>query len=130
MGWLADCLTSYFNHSLPVLEQSRWLWSLAGSNPDNQLLAIKLAEHLVDSEFQASWTQVAGYIPTRPNALEPWPDKDLQVLLDEIIQSAQLIPSNDLVNKLGPVLQEATLSILKEQTLIADTAQVAADSLK
>src|SRR4029078_455498 len=42
-----------------------WVWALARSEPENQQLAAKLAEHLVADDFVTEWTQVTGYLPTR-----------------------------------------------------------------
>ena len=55
-----------------------WSWALAGSNPENQPLAVELAEFLSDSLFLAEWNQATGYLPTRPTALSSWDSAKFQ----------------------------------------------------
>ncbi|MBN1303638.1 MAG: extracellular solute-binding protein [Anaerolineales bacterium] len=120
---------------IPGLDQSSytltsgWVWALAGSNPDNQLLAAKLAEALVDSEYLAAWTETAGYLPPRPNALSKWKQVDDQLLLSGIIESSQLIPGNEQMTVLGPVFQVALSEIMSGQKSIEDVVQSAIDAL-
>jgi ABC-type glycerol-3-phosphate transport system substrate-binding protein len=121
---------------LPGLVQSpytlatSWSWALAGSNLENQALAVQLAEFLVDDDFLSNWTAAASYLPTRPNALANWQDKNYQALVNQVIQSAQPIPSDASVTPLGAALQQAAVSVLKDQKAPGDVAQSAADSLQ
>jgi len=100
-----------------------WSWALAGSNPDNQALAVELAEFLSDSQFLAEWTQAAGYLPTRPTALSFWEDARMQLILTQIAESSNLIPSEDLLVTIGPLFREAALSVLNGEQLPEEAAQ-------
>ena len=51
----------------PFSYATGWVWALAGSNPENQQLAVELAEYLVADEFIGEWTRATGYLPTRPS---------------------------------------------------------------
>ena len=119
---------------LPGLDQnpytlaSGWSWALAGSQPEQQTLAAALAEFLTEGQFLAAWTAAAGYLPPRPSALAAWPSR--QAPLDEVILSAQLVPSGEIILALAPVLQDATIKVLKGQAAPAEAAQAAADKLK
>ena len=93
----------------PFTLATSWAWALAGEDPQNELLAAELAEWLAADDFLTEWDQAAGYLSPRPNALQAW---DAQSSLDMISQSAQVLPSNDLLSALGPVLQEALSRIL------------------
>jgi len=121
---------------LPGLETGQyslatgWSWALAGSNPDNQPLAVELAEFLSDSQFLAEWTQAAGYLPTRPTALSSWEDANLQLTLTQTAESANLIPGEDVLVTVGPLLTEATLAVLNGGLLPAEAAQAAVEQLK
>lgn len=84
-----------------------WLWALAGSNPENQQLAVELAEHLVAEEFIGEWTSVTGYLPTRPSIVEEG-DRTMAAIID----SAHPIPSSDVLAVLGPLMQEALTRVL------------------
>jgi ABC-type glycerol-3-phosphate transport system substrate-binding protein len=98
---------------LPGLEEmsfsyaTGWVWALAGANPENQQLAVELAEFLVAEEFLADWTRATGYLPTRPSIVE-----DGDRMMTAILESAHPIPSNDVLAVLGPLLQEALTRVL------------------
>jgi ABC-type glycerol-3-phosphate transport system substrate-binding protein len=84
-----------------------WVWALAGSDPENQQLAVELAEFLVAEDFIAEWTNATGYLPTRPSIV-PEGDRTLTAILE----SAQPIPSRDVLAVLGPLMQEALTRVL------------------
>lgn len=107
-----------------------WSWTLAGSNPENQALAVELAEYLSDSQFLAEWSQAAGYLPTRPTALSSWEDARMQLIVTQISESATLIPGEDILVTVGPLFTEAALSVLKEEQTPAEAAQSALEPLK
>ena len=85
-----------------------WVWALAGSNPENQQWAVKLAEHLVDSDFISAWTKETDYLPTRPSSVEAGNEN-----LAAVLSSAEPIPSDNVVAVLGPLMQEALTRVLK-----------------
>lgn len=88
-----------------------WVWALAGSNLENQSLAVELASHLVDSTFMSEWTLSAGYLPTRPQALDGWEDEDLRKSIGEVLQFAQPLPSDEALSVVSPLLQQALMRI-------------------
>lgn len=93
----------------PFTLATGWTWALAGSNPQTDPLAAELAEWLTAGDFLAEWDQALGYLPPRPNALKTL---DPRGALDAVSQSAQVMPSNDLVLTVGPVFQTALGRIL------------------
>ncbi len=108
---------------------SGWLWAVSDPQPERRAAAARLAEYLVNSDFLAQWTSAAGYLPTRPSALTAWSNQGLRALLSPIALAAQVRPSNDVLLGLGPVLQEATLQVIKQQGDPVQTAQAAAERL-
>jgi ABC-type glycerol-3-phosphate transport system substrate-binding protein len=114
----------------PYTVATGWSWALAGSDPEIHPLAVELAEFLSDSQYLAEWTQAAGYLPTRPTSLSFWDDPNLQTILTQTAETAQLQPSQDLVTKLGPLFAEATLSVLSGDQLPLAAAQAAIEQLK
>jgi multiple sugar transport system substrate-binding protein len=84
-----------------------WIWALAGSDPENQQLAVKLAEYLVADDFITEWTRETGYLPTRPSSVEEG-DRTMTAILE----SAHLIPSSGVIAVLGPLMQEAITRVL------------------
>lgn len=105
-------------------------WAVATPDENRQVLAVELAEFLVDPIFLSEWTDAAGVIPSRPSSLESWPDTDLQVTVSQIAQHTHLLPSNDLISSLGPILRENTLQILQGLVDPGQAAQAAVDSLE
>jgi multiple sugar transport system substrate-binding protein len=101
-----------------------WVWALSTPHTERQSLGAELAEYLTDSEFLGEWSQAAGAIPPQPSAMNAWADSSLQALVNRIAVSARIIPSTDLLTSLGPLLQQAVVAVLKEQS----DPQVAAQS--
>ena len=122
--------------SLPGFETGQftlatgWSWALAGSNSENQALAIQLAEFLSESVFLAEWSQAAGYLPTRPTALSFWEDTDYKFTLAQTAESANLIPSQDRLDVIGPLFAEATLAIINGELLPTEAASSVNEQLK
>ncbi len=88
-----------------------WVWSLAGSDAEKQPLAVELAAYLVDSDYMALWTRAAGYLPTRPQALDGWEDTDLKESINGVLQAAHPIPSDAILMEVSPLLQQALIRI-------------------
>jgi ABC-type glycerol-3-phosphate transport system substrate-binding protein len=103
--------------SVPGLDNSPyslangWVWALAGSSNENQTLAVELASHLVESDFMSVWTIASGYLPTRPQALAGWENEELKKSVDEILQSAYPVPSEDVMSAWGSLMREALVRI-------------------
>jgi multiple sugar transport system substrate-binding protein len=109
----------------PLTLADGWVWALSNPQTDNRALTVELAQFLTDSDFLARWTSTAGYLPPRASALAGWSSPALQSLVDQIVHSAQIIPSADVLIALSPALGEATLNVLKEQADPAEAAQSA-----
>jgi ABC-type glycerol-3-phosphate transport system substrate-binding protein len=107
-----------------------WSWSVATPDTSHHPLAVELAEFLVQSEFLASWSQQAGYLPPRPSALETWQNQSLRTTLSQVALMTQLRPSNDLITALGPILREGTQQVILELVDPVQAAQVAVESLE
>jgi ABC-type glycerol-3-phosphate transport system substrate-binding protein len=113
----------------PFTLATGWLWAVSEPQPDRRAAAARLAEYLVTSDFLSQWASAAGYMPTRPSALSSWSNQGLRALLSPVALAAQVRPSDDVLLGLGPVLQEATLQVIKQQGDPVQTAQVAVERL-
>jgi ABC-type glycerol-3-phosphate transport system substrate-binding protein len=91
----------------PYSFATAWMWSLAGSNTENQALAVELAEYLIADEFIGAWTREAGYLPTRPSSVG-----ESDPTLAGLIESAKPLPSNDVLSVLGQLMQDALIRVL------------------
>ena len=114
---------------IPFTIATGWAWALVSPDPDKQALSAQLAEFLTTSEFLAEWTAAAGYLPPRPSALAAWTNISLQTLMNQAALSARLIPSQDVLTALGPVLQQATVDVLKEQADPVAAAEAAVERM-
>jgi multiple sugar transport system substrate-binding protein len=108
----------------PFTLATGWSWALASQEPAHRSLAIKLAEYLVDSEFLAEWSYTAGYLPPRADALKNWQDAELRQVIQQISDSAWLMPPADMLSSLGPALEQAVVEVLKAQSDPQTVAQV------
>jgi multiple sugar transport system substrate-binding protein len=114
---------------MPYTIATGWAWALASPDPDRQVISAQLAEFLTTGDFLGKWTAASGYMPTRPSALSAWENISLQTLLNQVAPSAHLTPSLDVLTTLGPVLQRATVDILKELADPATAAEAAIEVL-
>jgi len=113
----------------PFTLATGWVWALASPDPEKQKLSADLAEFLSEGDFLSRWTTALGYLPTRPSAMANWGNATQRNLASEIVSSAQLIPSGDVLNSISPLLLNATINVLKQQAEPAVAAREAAESL-
>lgn len=135
--WISDDLNTRSGKYIPLLGlddvpyslADGWVWALASSNIEKQPLALELATYLVDSNYMAEWTTASGYLPTRPQALDAWADEGLKGSINEVLQYAHPVPSDEIVGKMGPLLQQALIRIFNgEQPEVVAGSVI--DSLK
>ena len=84
-----------------------WLWALAGSAPENQQMATELAEYLMEDAFLGEWTRETGYLPTRITLVD-----DQNAELSTVLESAQVLPSDEVISTWGPILSQAASRVL------------------
>lgn len=109
----------------PFTLATGWVWVLTNPDPERRTLGQELAEFLSRPDFLARWTQAAGYLPTRRSVLANWHDVALQNLAERIILSARPYPAADVLNIIGPALQETTSEVLKQQNGALEAARKA-----
>jgi ABC-type glycerol-3-phosphate transport system substrate-binding protein len=102
---------------------------LAGQSTEHRALSVSLAEFLVDKDFLAAYTDAAGYLPPRVDALQGWQDAGLRQMVEQISYSAQLMPPADLISSVGPTLEQAVVDVLKAQSDPQSAAQAAIDQI-
>jgi hypothetical protein len=102
-----------------------WMLALADPLPERRELAVELAETLADARFTGQWSQALGYLPMRRTALDLWGNTTQVQRYSAISISANPYPSIEIINQVGPILQEGLLAVLN-QTLSAEEAAAAA----
>ncbi len=113
----------------PLTLATGWGWAVSDPVASRRGASIRLAEFLSQADFLAKWTEAAGYLPTRPSALEVWTNQDLKTMLGPVAASAQARPTSEQLNSLGSVLKEATVKLLEEKGDPTQAAQSAAERL-
>lgn len=99
-----------------------WAWALAGSAPENQQVATELAEYLIADEFVSKWLPGTGYLPARLSLA-----KDEKAGMKSVLESAQAIPSNDVLAALSPILNQALSRVLNGEQIQVVVASVMAE---
>ncbi len=105
-------------------------WALGSPDPARQELALELLSQLSETEFLAMWSEALGKLPARPSALGYWTHPTLKPALEVIAQNVELYPPENILNKLGPILRNATLLILRDNASVSETARLAVESVK
>lgn len=85
-----------------------WVWALTSQKPEMQALSLELAEYLMAEDFLPRWISETGYLPTYPASVTGPAGESVT----PVIQAAQLAPSDELMQALGPLMQEAILRVL------------------
>jgi ABC-type glycerol-3-phosphate transport system substrate-binding protein len=115
LNWAVNNWTREQNVMQPVPGQAvsahvfanGWLWALAGSAPENQQVATELAEFLMEDAFLSEWTRESGYLPTRVTLAD-----GQNAEINAVLEAARVLPSDEVVSTLGPVLSQAVNRVL------------------
>lgn len=105
-------------------------WALGNPDPARQELALDLISELTETEFLSSWSEALGFLPARPSALGAWKNPNLKPALEKIAQATRLYPPEEVINRLGPALRNATLLILRDGADPIETAKTTIESIK
>jgi len=89
--------------STPTTFANGWMWALSGSAPENQQLAVNLAEFLLEDSFLAEWISGMNYLPTRIYQ---------GTQTNTMLESAHALPANEVLTVLGPILNQALSRVL------------------
>lgn len=99
----------------PFTLANGWLWALTAKTPSEQQTAAELANFLTLPEFSGQWAQAYGYLPVEAAALENWSSPLERSFASQVVLTAHPLPATDVLTSLGPLFQNATIQLLKEQ---------------
>lgn len=114
----------------PFTIANGWVWALSSQQTERHAVSVDLAEFLTEGEFLSQWSETSGYLPPRRSALNGWSNIALRDLVSEVVDSARLIPPNEVMTVIGPALSQATVAILKRQATPSEAASQAIESLE
>lgn len=89
-----------------------WMWAVVGSAVQTQEAAVALVEWLSDPFFLGPWTHALGMLPPNEFALQAWPSTPDATLVGQVIAIARPVPSDSILDVVGPALQKAVDSVL------------------
>ena len=114
-----------------TIARDAWAAAMVTDDPSRQALAMILFDWLTAPENSAEWTQAAGYLPGTRSALRMWdvPEAE-QVALRDLLDAAIPAPSQEVMAKVGPVMQVAVESVLTGTASPQEAARTAAQSLE
>ena len=92
-----------------------WMWAISDSSEERRQITTALAEFLMDPAFLASWTEAAHLLPTSQIILKQWQNQTDAGTINEVAASARIIPSNEFLSAISPILQQGTLGIVRGQ---------------
>lgn len=106
-------------------------WNLVLLEDDSavQEEAIKFAEYLSSISVNDQLSYKAGYLPVRNGAHEAWADDPQQEDVIMMSENAALIPNNQIINKLAPIINSAVSQVIKNQATPEDAAKDAIANL-
>ncbi|MEA4813114.1 MAG: extracellular solute-binding protein [Anaerolineaceae bacterium] len=91
-----------------------WFWAISTANPEKMKMMQALLLTLSEPSFMGTYTKGLGLLPARPSALKEWKDLTTEVPWTRIGELSMPIPSESIINRLGPILRKATLDDLRE----------------
>jgi ABC-type glycerol-3-phosphate transport system substrate-binding protein len=113
----------------PFTLANGWVWALSSQQVERHAVSVDLAEFLTEGEFLSTWSESSGYLPPRRSALEGWSNLALRNLVSDVVESARLIPPNEVMAVVSPALSQATITVLKRQSAPGEAANQAIESL-
>ena len=123
-------------HEIPTPEQytdyplvSTWNFVLIEDDPDLQAEAVSFAEYMADINTNDIFSVNAGYLPVRNSVHEAWQDDPQSSLAQMMSENAVLIPNNQILNKIVPVINNAVNQVIKNQMTPENAAQEAVSTL-
>jgi len=106
-----------------------WTIALADPLPERRELAVNLAESLTEVNFMGLWTEALAYLPVRDTAFESWQPASQTQRLSVISVSAEIYPSQEIVQVVAPALQAGLSALFDENLTPEEAAQIAAEKL-
>jgi ABC-type glycerol-3-phosphate transport system substrate-binding protein len=90
-----------------------WVWAIPALAEENADLSQELISFLSQEEFLADWSEAAGFLPTRSSVLASWSQSGLQTMVSQLVLVADVEPPASVLNVISPVLQQATIEVIK-----------------
>jgi len=94
-----------------------WMWAISDSSEERRQITTALAEFLMDRRSLPAWTEAAHLLPTSQIILKQWQNQTDAGTINEVAASARIIPSNEFLSAISPILQQGTLGIVADRSI-------------
>jgi ABC-type glycerol-3-phosphate transport system substrate-binding protein len=106
----------------PLALARGWSWAIVNTQPERHADVAVLLTWLTDPAQLSAWTQAAGVLPTRSSVLTGWTPSPRAVFAGEVMAKAQIQPTDAVLTKVGPPLQQALADVLNERATALSAA--------
>ena len=125
INWASQVLTDSTDKisftTIPTLTEGQltvadgWVLAFPQTSPERYADHLKFAQYLLDPDFQQDWSEKAGVVPVSKSVLANWNNVEVSGILSDIAETARLIPSITILDKLGPLLSVYTQELLQNK---------------
>jgi hypothetical protein len=107
-----------------------WAIAMVAEDPARQALAMLLFNWLISPDHNSQWSQAAGYLPGTRSALRLWNVSNAErVVLRGVLDAAVPAPRADVMEVVGPLMQDALRAVLRGRDTPEEAAADAIESL-
>lgn len=112
------------------IARQEWAVAMVADDPARQALAMLLFNWLIFADHNGQWTQAAGYLPGTRSALRLWDLSSAdRAMLRNVLDAAVPAPSPEVMQVVGPVMQDALRAVLRGWNTPEEAAASAVESL-
>ncbi len=117
-------------HPLSIARRG-WVIALVTEDPTRQSLAGLLFNWLIAPDQNGEWTRAAGYLPGTWGALRTWDVSSAdRTVLRQILDATVTPPPDQVMEQVGPAIQEALKAVLRGWSTPQEAAAAAIESLQ
>jgi len=95
----------------PYTYADGWVWCLVQNATSDVDRNIDFLQYMVSAEFLQKWTVETDYLPVRPSTTDSL--DGTQAIIDNLLLSADIIPSDDVRDRIGQILSEEMSQLLQ-----------------
>lgn len=110
------------NGEEPFTLADGWVLAFPQTSLENFTRYQALAKYLLDAGFQGSWTEAAGLLPVSEKVLSGWKNTEVSGILLEVGKAAHALPENEVMSKVSPLFNQATIEMIRKQTTYIESS--------
>lgn len=107
----------------PTTVVDGWMWVLTSSDAEEQALALRFLNWMLDINRQGRYNQAISMLPSQRTALRQWEDTGYATFVDALLNNATLPLSDTAGGTAARVIQSALASVISGQRTAEQAAQ-------